>query len=231
MIELFQFFQVRIHPTLHVYKTGSCQVEFVSLTFNMMSSNTDMSTSRRKDLEELRRTLTKLDREPSADSQEVAILCSNDDGLFTNAEGVAEFFSKFKRITIVLYIFLGGAKWEKSGMNDLTAAIADFRAKDYTNLTPSHHLLLKWVGISINKEMLVLDSSRTFKSLPDTGLPKQSATLGLRCHKTGTHPSSTSSPFKKLLSRPYVSIPLKLSRNVMAWFDTTSRLATVATCV
>jgi hypothetical protein len=131
---------------------SDCQFEFVPLTFIEMSSNTNMNTSRRKDLDELRQTLRRYDREPDADLQEVAILRSNEDGLFMNAEGVAEFFSKFDHIT-ALYIFLGGDKWERYDMSDLLTAIADFRAKDYTKLTPSHHLLLKWVGISINKEM------------------------------------------------------------------------------
>jgi hypothetical protein len=153
--QLYQFFQIRIHPTLHNCMAGDCQAEYVPLTFIEMSSNTDMSTSRRKDLEELRQILKRYDREPNANSQEVAILCSNEDGLFTNAEGVAEFFSKFDHIQIVLYIFLGGDKWERYDMADLLAAIADFRAKDYAKLTPSHQLLLRWVGISLDKEMQV----------------------------------------------------------------------------
>lgn len=108
--QLYQFFQIRIHHTLHNCMAGDCQVEYVPLTFIEMSSNINMSTSRRKGLEELRQTLKRYDRESNADSREVAILCSNEDGLFTNTEGVAEFFCKFDRIQIALCIFLGGDK-------------------------------------------------------------------------------------------------------------------------
>lgn len=153
--QLYQFFQVRIYPTLHNCMAGDFQAEYVPLTFIEMSSNTDMSTSWRKDLEEHRQILKRYDREPNANSQEVAILCSNGDGLFTNVEGVAEFFSKFDHIQIVLYIFLGGDQWERYDMADLLAAIADSRVKDYAKLTPSHQLLLRWVGISLDKEMQV----------------------------------------------------------------------------
>ena len=89
---------------------------------------------------------------------------------------VGNFFSKFRRITIVLYVFLGSDTWERYGLTELFRAIADVRAQNCRNLMPSHRLILKRVGMSINKEMSVFHNPLIFDILPGTGLPKQPGT-------------------------------------------------------
>ena len=126
------------------------------MTFDLMSSNTDISESHRRDVKDLCSHLEAADSKSNAHHERVAIVCSNYDGLLTNCDGVANFFSKFTHVSITLFIFLGGKtgdKWERHDMADIIHAIADVKSRRYKNLTPAHDLVLKWVAIAIDKEM------------------------------------------------------------------------------
>ena len=112
-----------------------------------------MSKSKKKDMLDFRKSLDDLCRE--GEYSTVIVIFSSEDGMFTNAEGVKNFFTDYAlQLDIILVMHLGYDDWKHYRMNDILEAIRDIEGKTYRS-TPSHDLVFDWVTISLDKEQLV----------------------------------------------------------------------------
>lgn len=148
--DMYKFFQDYVHPTMHDCEDYiGCPAEEVDIILNGMSSNDNMATRKRVDLGRLRDKLNKLETEQPDCA--IAILCSSEDGLFTNAVGIQEYFREFRMLDIVFVVLKGHRQWNEYRLRDVLKAIEDV-GNGHAGDTPSHHLVRDWVQISMQKE-------------------------------------------------------------------------------
>jgi hypothetical protein len=110
-----------------------------------------MSKHKWKDLVELRSSMDNLCQ--CGGHCTIVIICSSEDGLFTNVEGIKNFFQGFVKMLNVLFVtYLGGGRWKRYNMVDILNAIDDIQRQNFI-ATPSHQLVTDWVSVSLSKEM------------------------------------------------------------------------------
>lgn len=147
---------------------SSSDADFISIVLNGYSSNYNISTStRRKELAQLRKTLDTLEASLTARSQEVLMSISSQDGFFTNIAGIYDFFRVYVNINLTLMVFDGGQSYSLHPIKDLVAAIWSVRYDDeLVPDNPHQVLVLEWIGISVSKELLASNVRDLRRMLP-----------------------------------------------------------------
>ena len=147
------------------------------MTFNGMSSNTDISATARADVQDLQRHLQTADRRPSALQEQVVLLCSNYDGFCTNCEAILMFFSQFIRITVRLCFFLGGSTWECHDVSDILTAIRDIKTQRHQDSKISKYYSSSPTGFDMGchifgKDIVSLQHvlKRSYSDMSQTGI-------------------------------------------------------------
>jgi hypothetical protein len=147
---MHRFFQDTIHPAMHdCSDNNGCPAEEMNFVFDGMSFNENVATHKWENFELLSNQLCQVKSE-TLDCT-IVILCNAEDGLFTNATGVQEYFRNFTTLDIVLNVLHGHSQWTEYRMTDVLAAIDDI-SNDQVLDNPSHCLVADWIRISLCKE-------------------------------------------------------------------------------
>jgi hypothetical protein len=173
--KLYCYFQEKLHAEFHECSSGDCIAEFSSIVFNGYSSNTSIKlpgSNQRPEqaLGQLSDVLQTLAAEPSAFA--AALMISEEDGFFTNVAAMRSFFSGYSTVAITLFVYKGHDRFDRYQLSQILNAIDDISARHRID-TPAHRLVLSWVEVSLNKEVIA-QASRANKEI----MPRSRNTIG-----------------------------------------------------
>jgi hypothetical protein len=150
---MYRWFQQVTHPYLHDCTPDQCIAEFISIVLNGFASNTNMTTRSGTDLTKMTNILEDLLKESSDAPLLAVVMFSSLDGLFTNLLGMRDYFSNFRSLNLLFYMYCGNHTFQSFSLNQLLPAIEDVLSHQVKD-TALHQLLQKIVLVSVNKVIL-----------------------------------------------------------------------------
>ena len=150
----FTYFQESIHPCFHDCSTfgHACEVTQTSIVLNRISSNENMATSRRLEIQHLRSSLDASSQASHIEAGEIVLLVSSDEGLTTHVPGFEAFFSEYTDLPLSLVILKAPGEWEAYSIRNILDAIRELKAGNALKKTKELDLVISMTATSVSKE-------------------------------------------------------------------------------